>query len=1445
MAKLSKDTIEWILSLNATQAQEEIHKLGKENEELKKNADAAQKAMAQAEKNSPEWKSAKLSLHQYTEQIKENKKKIEELYKQTDDETKTLKQLRDELNRAKKAFNNTSKALEPDKYKQLQDRIRQLRDIINEATGSTERISSAWKGVAKLKQVVSGAFLEIGASITQNILGAFKNAFNIIVDFEAETTRLASILGLPKDGIEDLSKAARELGASTSYSAAEVTQLQIELAKLGFAKQDILDMSSSVLKFAKTVGTDLASAAAFSGAALRIFGRDASQTEDTLATFAVATTKTALDFSKLNTALSTVGPVAAAMGVSLEDTVALLGQLSNAGFDASSAATATRNIFLKLADSNGDLAKALGGPATSAEELATGLRKLNDEGIDLAKALDLTDTQSVAAFSTFLDGADTLVDLRASISGVTEEFDKMSDTANDNVSTALAGLQSASEELILKIGLGLAGPLKGLVDFMTKLVTGVGNSLKAIKTFLVVVTTALVAYKTTVLASIGIQKAFTASIKESTIYLKAHEVWLKLVKIAQDLWNNSIKANPIAAVISLVAGLTAGLVMLKNRMDETTAAQKAMNEAQKTATERYAEKRAELEKNLLIARDETFSLEQRKNAIEELNKTVPGYNASIDETTEKYIESKEALDKYLESLEKEMILKANEEKLKELIAKREQLRWVKKKADRDAEKEAEDAKANAKVMSPTTTVTGGGGGGGYAVTGAIAASTQARDYAKDVTRRFDEAEGAVNEFRQYMKEAAGESADAAADAAAKTEDAVEKTKTETEKERKARLKAEEKARKEAERQAKEMQREQERAAREKAKTEEDARKESIKTMKQGYEDRLNIINAALETERQTMQQAVIDSQTSQEAADVYMLARDREYQAERLKVLEEYLQTVLSSEEMTNDERRDAEQKINKDIMAARRQLLTDTGNWAAKMRELSDTTDPRSEKGIQNSYERQRLGIERLYSAMIATAKEAGEDTVALEQAKAARIDELNEERRQKLFELAQITGVTWAEEYDNELAQLEAMHAKGIVSEEKFQKAKLKLQMDNAKKYYDYFSGLASSTVNAMQEAEISAVEAKYDVLIQQAKNNGEETAALEQKKENEKLEIQKKYADVNFAIKVSEIIANTAVAIMQAFAQLGPIGGAVAAAMLTATGAAQTAVANAERKRVKSMQPGTSAYSGAESETPQTPTATRQLTGYSEGGYTGDGDRYEVAGVVHKGEYVVPKPIMSDPAVIDAVELIETVRSGGVRTVSSRSSRDFSDGGYTGDGDGDEDAGAARKEEHEAPKPIMPDDGAGVIDAVRSESMRAVMSHFSRGYSEGGYTGDGDRYEVAGVVHKGEYVVPKPIMSEPAVIDAVGVIEAVRYDRMRLAPTLPSRGFADGGFTSAVPDGGGRQASSDSLAKAAAELRQAIQDIRELRAYVVYRDIKKTGEAIERASAPFTRNRKDSKR
>lgn len=97
---------------------------------------------------------------------------------------------------------------------------------------------------------------------------------------------------------------------------------------------------------------------------------------------------------------------------------------------------------------------------------------------------------------------------------------------------------------------------------------------------------------------------------------------------------------------------------------------------------------------------------------------------------------------------------------------------------------------------------------------------------------------------------------------------------------------------------------------------------------------------------------------------------------------------------------------------------------------------------------------------------------------------------------------------------------------------------------------------------------VDAKYDAEIEAAQGNTEEVERLEKEKAQKKLDIQKKYADVNFAIKVSQIIADTAVSIMRAFADLGPIAGAVAAALMGVTGAAQIASANAERNKIKNM-------------------------------------------------------------------------------------------------------------------------------------------------------------------------------------------------------------------------------------------------------------------------------------
>lgn len=290
-----------------------------------------------------------------------------------------------------------------------------------------------------------------------------------VVEFEFANSRLAAILGTTSDQIKELTLDAKRLGATTKYTASEATELQIELAKLGFTRKEILDATESVLRFAQATGAELGEAASLTGAALRMFNADTRETERYVSAMAVATTKSALSFSYLATALPIVGPVAKAFNFSIEDTLALLGKLSDAGFDASMSATATRNILLNLADTNGVLAKSLGGPVKTLPELVAGLQKLKEQGVDLNSTLEMTDKRSVAAFNAFLTAADKIVPLREQITGVEGELGDMAHTMEDNAKGAIDSLKSAWEALMISLGKN-TGVLSGIINEFTDLV---------------------------------------------------------------------------------------------------------------------------------------------------------------------------------------------------------------------------------------------------------------------------------------------------------------------------------------------------------------------------------------------------------------------------------------------------------------------------------------------------------------------------------------------------------------------------------------------------------------------------------------------------------------------------------------------------------------------------------------------------------------------------------------------------------------------------------------------------------------------------------------------------------------------------------------------------------------------------------------------------------------
>lgn len=1374
MAKLKNDEISLKVKAETSEAQENIHKLTRATQALREQNKEYRKEITALTKqegdHSAEFKRLNEAIAANTREIDKNKKKIQEEESKINLSTKTAAQLKRELKNLTAQLANTSKAMNPDEWRKLEKQIKDVKEALKEAEAPTKSFSDRLRELPGITTLVEGGLYAIGATLVTKVTGAFKNFIGTIMDFEKANSKLAAVLGTNIQGISSLTEQAKFLGRTTTATASDITQLQTELAKLGFASDDIEKLTPAALKFAKAVDTDLGSAAAFAGAAMRMFGKDTSEAESVMATFAVATTSSALDFQKLQASLSTVGPVAASFGFSIEETTALLGQLSNAGFDASSAATATRNILLSLADSNGDLAKALGGPVKNLDDMVTGLKNLNAAGVDLNKALELTDKRSVAAFSTFLKGADEIGALRDSITDCTADFNQMAETMADNAAGSAAGLESAVEGLILKFfdfrtvlstlyewatvivnfvgdwidafsGFGsvlkivgsAVGAVLGVVGSFLKLISDLITKTPFMRAVLNGAVTAFVAFKVATLLASQATRSFITDILKAikavgakTTAMMASAKADGFAAVMTRALNAALNANPIMLVVGLIATLTAAVIGYNSATEDAKESTDAWTEASQEAGRIYSEQERKIRDLVRVADNENISLDRRKKAVEELNKIIPGYNASIDETTLKYKASRDALEDYLKSLKKKALFEAHRKQLdafnreeaaallladnaedefqeyltehwndlsgyaqkthskygrgnglmtkdmneKKTAADRAKEAYEVKKAKREKQEArfeervksgffgewANEEETETEASSVDLSVGKGKGKGGTTRTPGTYGEDSLAQYLKPLETEHK---------RNVATIEGGETTTAIDKSIAKAKEqiryATEILNTLTE----VRTKTDESHKKTLDDiTAKEAE-----AVANIAAAEREIAKLTFQQELQTYDDRTKAAEAFYQTQKTETLRAAAEGKVTTEQTQVYAMAMEAQLTADKLRIVQEREKAITETQALSEEERTKMLEQAAAEEVKLQQQQLTQTAKYVAMVREMS--TNANSAEGIAQKYDRLREQLSAEYEAVIAAKKAKNEDTEALESEHLRRIAALNYQQDEAMRDLKANAGTTWADEYERELAALKNMHDQGLISEQTYQKKRLEAGVKNAQKYFDYYTNLSSSMFSAIQDAEIAESDAKYDVLIQQAKNNGEDTAALEEQKENEKLKIQKKYADVNFAIKIAEIISSTAQAIMTAFAQLGPIGGAIAAALLTTTGAMQIKSAKAERDRVKNMQPShtstgslpdAAADATAEAQNASSKTAQRTLTGYSEGGYTGDGDRYEVAGVVHRGEYVVPKPIMNHPRVIDAVGMIEAIRRHKIVTSGASAALGFADGGYT---------------------------------------------------------------------------------------------------------------------------------------------------------------------------------------
>lgn len=183
------------------------------------------------------------------------------------------------------------------------------------------------------------------------LVGAVGGAVNVFKDFEQANANLSAVMASATEPqLIALQEDAKRLGSVTAKTATEVVGLQEAFARLGFETDEIINMTQATINGSVAMRGELSDTAELVGAMVRTFDDFSSvDAPGIINKMTLATQRSALNFEKLQTSLPIVAGAANAAGLSFDEMTALLGKLSDAGIDASSSATALRNILLESA----------------------------------------------------------------------------------------------------------------------------------------------------------------------------------------------------------------------------------------------------------------------------------------------------------------------------------------------------------------------------------------------------------------------------------------------------------------------------------------------------------------------------------------------------------------------------------------------------------------------------------------------------------------------------------------------------------------------------------------------------------------------------------------------------------------------------------------------------------------------------------------------------------------------------------------------------------------------------------------------------------------------------------------------------------------------------------------------------------------------------------------
>lgn len=303
-----------------------------------------------------------------------------------------------------------------------------------------------------------GAMAAIGGKAVTAVGSALKSvttsAVSAGMSFENAMSSVAAISGATGTNFESLSKKAKEMGASTKYTATEAANAMEYMAMAGWKTADMLSGIDGIMNLAAASGSDLARTSDIVTDALTAFGKQAKDSGEFADVLAAASANANTNVDLMGETFKYVGSVAGAMGYSIQDISLATGLMANSSIKGGAAGIALRSTITRMAKPTEESSMAMSALGLSLTDTNGNMKSFGEVMKDMRKSMQGMTEDEKASYAAMLGGQEAMSGLLAIANASDEDFNKLSDAINNAAGSAekMAGikmdnLQGAVDEL--------------------------------------------------------------------------------------------------------------------------------------------------------------------------------------------------------------------------------------------------------------------------------------------------------------------------------------------------------------------------------------------------------------------------------------------------------------------------------------------------------------------------------------------------------------------------------------------------------------------------------------------------------------------------------------------------------------------------------------------------------------------------------------------------------------------------------------------------------------------------------------------------------------------------------------------------------------------------------------------------------------------------------------